>query len=281
MSWAPTPARRPLDLRAAGATDVGRKRAVNEDSFVAEFPTFLVADGMGGHAAGDQASAAIAARFAEFQGRVDLDPVDVVEALLDAHDAVRLLGEGSPNGAGSTATGVTVVSQGGRPCWMVFNVGDSRVYRAYDGQFEQLTVDHSAVQELIDTGRLSLAESRGYAGRNVVTRAIGADDSAADYWLMPIIDGERIMACSDGLTRELEDDEIRGVLEGEGSPDRAARELVRRAVEHGGRDNVTVVVVDVAAGGLSAVEAEATVLPALAGEWADTQTIEMPERMDG
>lgn len=274
---APAPA---LDLRAAAATDVGRKRSVNEDSLVAEFPVFLVADGMGGHSAGDLASAAIASQFRTLCGRPDLDPIDVVDSVLSANDAVRALAETSERGAGSTVSGFAVVVQAGTERWMVFNVGDSRVYRLYDGVLEQLTVDHSAVQELIEQGRLTVEQSETYAGRNVITRAIGAEESAADYWLMPIVNGERMLACSDGLTRELDDEAIRAVLMGAATPQQAADELVRSAVEHGGRDNVTAVVVDVIAGGAQPEVDEPTGSPAMGG-WADTQTVEMPERIDG
>jgi serine/threonine protein phosphatase PrpC len=269
-----------LQLSAAGATDVGRKRSVNEDSHVVAYPVFLVADGMGGHAAGDLASAAIAAQFQTLAGRGDIDPVDVVDSVLSANDAVRALTDGSDRGAGSTVSGFAVVVQAGTPRWMVFNVGDSRVYRLYDGLLEQLTVDHSAVQELIEQGRLTLEQSMTYSGRNVITRAIGAEDSAADYWLMPIVNGERLLACSDGLTRELNDAAIRAVLIGTATPEQAAQELVRRAVEYGGRDNVTAVVVDVIAGGAYPVDEEPTGSPAIGG-WVDTQTIEMPDRVDG
>ncbi len=269
-----------LHLRAAGATDVGLKRTVNEDSFLASSPVFLVADGMGGHSAGDRASAEIAGQFQSLVGRNDLDPVDIVDSVLSANDAVRALADGSERGAGSTVSGFAVVVQAGTPRWMVFNVGDSRVYRLYDGYLEQLTVDHSAVQELIDQGRLTIEQSATYSGRNVITRAIGADESAADYWLMPIVNGERMLACSDGLTRELDDAAIRAILMGTATPQQAADELVRRSVEHGGRDNVTAVVVDVLSGGAFPDDEEPTGSPAIGG-WADTQTVEMPERIDG
>lgn len=269
-----------LTLRSAGATDVGLRRSVNEDSFVAHFPVYVVADGMGGHAAGDRASAAIAAQFGSLIGRNDLEAVDVVDSLLTANDVVRALADGTERGAGSTATGFAVIQQAGEARWMVFNVGDSRVYRLYDGHFEQLTVDHSAVQELIDAGRLGAQQRETYAGRNVITRAIGAEDSAADYWLMPVVNGERLLACSDGLTRELDDTQIRAVLLGTATPQQAAEELVARAVESGGRDNVTAVVVDVISGGVHPEDDEPTGSPAVGG-WADTQTVEMPERIDG
>jgi protein phosphatase len=267
-------------LRSGAATDVGQRRAVNEDSFLAEHPVYIVADGMGGHSAGDRASAAIRAQFGTLAGPQSLDPVDVVDAVLSANDAVRALAAESERGAGSTLSGFAVVEQAGELRWMVVNVGDSRVYRLFDGQLEQLTVDHSVVQDLIDAGRLAESERESYTGRNVITRAIGAEDATADYWLMPLINGERLLACSDGLTRELDDATIRQVLLGTATPEHAASELVRRAVEAGGRDNVTAVVVDVIAGGSFAENDEPTGSPAIGG-WVDTQTVEMPERVDG
>lgn len=269
-----------LVLRTGAATDVGKRRTVNEDSFVAEHPVYIVADGMGGHSAGDRASAAIAAQFGALAGPASLDPVDIVDAVLSANDAVRALAAESERGAGSTLSGFAVVEQAGEFRWMVVNVGDSRVYRLFDGHLEQLTVDHSVVQDLIDAGRLAESQRENYSGRNVITRAIGAEDATADYWLMPIINGERLLACSDGLTRELDDATIRQLLLGTATPEHAAAELVRRAVEAGGRDNVTAVVVDVIAGGSFAENDEPTGSPAIEG-WVDTQTVEMPERIDG
>lgn len=270
-----------LLLDAAGFTDVGRKRSINEDNFLVEHPVYVVADGMGGHAAGERASAAIVEQFRQLCGRGQLDPAEVVDIVLAADDAVRDLKTSGERPAGSTLTGVVVVEQAGLACWMIMNVGDSRVYRLSDGVLEQLTVDHSTVQEMIDQGRLTPEQGLAHSGRNVITRAIGADYSAADYWLMPVTTGDRMLVCSDGLTRELDDAALLSLLREAPSAESAAQTLVRAAVQRGGRDNVTVVVVDALAGGLMVELDEPTLSPITEGEWADTQTIEMPERVDG
>jgi len=155
-------------------------------------------------------------------------------------------------GAGSTVAGAALVEHEGVPHWLVFNVGDSRVYRHHANELEQLTVDHSLGQELVDAGELRPEDLATFAQRNIITRAIGATDSAADSWLVPVIDGERLLLCSDGLSGEVSDEAIRATLTMCGRPETAAAALVRRALQAGGRDNVSVVVVDVVSGGLRA-----------------------------
>jgi len=256
-------------LVAGARTDVGRVREANEDAVLAEQPVFLVADGMGGHEAGDRASAAVVAAFRPLVGRDDLSPEDVVEAVDAAHVAVGALARSRTRGAGSTLAAVVVVVQAGRPSWLVVNIGDSRVYRLVGSTLDQLTVDHSVVQELVDEGRISRAEMSTYPGRNVITRAVGDPSSSADYWLAPIITGERLLICSDGLTNDLSDEALRAGLSLGGSAQQTAHGLVDQALARGGRDNISAVVVDVRSGGLApradevtggfATSAEATV----------------------
>src|SRR5690606_8788900 len=131
----------------------------------------------------------------------------------------------------------------------VFNVGDSRVYRHAGTALEQITVDHSLGQELYQVGRITAEELAVFRERNVITRAIGAADAAADSWAMPVRNGERLLLCSDGLTGELSDETIREVLSRDETPGAAALELVELARRAGGRDNISVIVVDVVAGG--------------------------------
>lgn len=235
-------------LNAASATDVGRRRTVNEDAVLATSPIFLVADGMGGHAAGDLASAAVIAAFAPLAG-ADVVFDDVRRALATAAATVEGISAEHTRGAGSTIAGVALVMHDEAPHWLVFNVGDSRVYRHHDNELTQLTVDHSLGQELVDAGELNPADLPTFAQRNVITRAIGAPDSTADSWLLPVTDGERILICSDGLTGEVSDEAIRATLTMCGLPESAASALIRRALQAGGRDNISVVVIDVVAGG--------------------------------
>lgn len=239
-----------VTLVFAGLTDPGMKRTANEDSFFAESPVFLVADGMGGYEAGDRASGAVVDAFRTHvrgPGYPTLD--DVRDALIAAESGVADVAASTSRGAGSTVTGVVLVEHEGIPHWLVFNVGDSRVYRHEGGDLEQLTTDHSLGQELIDQGKLAREDLNSYGERNVITRAIGAADSTADSWLMPVTNGERLLVCSDGLHSELDDESIRATLTMSGRPESAADALVQRAKLAGGRDNVTVIVIDVISGG--------------------------------
>ena len=238
-----------VSLRYGVRTDVGRKRLVNEDSVLAGTPVFLVADGMGGHEAGDRASAAVLAEFRTLVGRTWITPDDIVQAVERAHRSVRLIAAGTRRGAGSTLTGIVLVNHQGRPHWLVLNVGDSRVYRLLGADLVQLSIDHSVAQEHIDNGTLDRADVGSFARRNVITRAMGADDSAADYWLRPVITGERLLVCSDGLTGELADETIRAAMTLNGETQRTADILLAHALDRGGRDNVSIIIVDVIAGG--------------------------------
>ena len=232
-------------MRAGAATDIGRVRHLNEDSYLAASPVYVVADGMGGHDAGERASAEAVRTFTALVGRDDVEPADVYLAVGTARSRVGAIGAGEGRDAGTTLSGVVVTRQGGSPYWLVVNVGDSRTYRLADGVLEQISVDHSEVQELVETGDLSPGEAAQHPMRHVVTRALGAGGcSDADYWFFPVGSGDRLMVCSDGLTDELGDDAIAAMLLEEIDPQAAAERLVRAAVGHGGRDNVTALVVD-------------------------------------
>ena len=225
------------------ATSVGRVRQVNEDSYLAVPPLFVVADGMGGHGSGDLAS-----RIAieDMSACVELRPL-FAEAVLTAleHANRHITERDEANRMGTTATGLAALETAGGDHLMVFNVGDSRVYRLSGGRLEQLTVDHSEVQELVLAGVITKEQARTHPRRNVVTRALGSDASMMpDHWLLPAIGGDRYLVCSDGLFSELPDDVILPLLAA-GTPQQAADALVSAANDAGGRDNVTVVVVDI------------------------------------
>lgn len=235
-------------LNAASLTDQGLKRTANEDAVLAASPVFLVADGMGGHDAGDRASAAVVAAFEPLVG-MPVSVEHVRDALAAATQTVSDLSAGLKRGAGSTVSGVVLLEHEGAPHWLVFNVGDSRVYRHHGNELSQITIDHSLGQEMVDAGRLRPEDLATFAQRNVITRAIGAEDSVADSWLLPIVDGERLLICSDGLSGEVSDESIRATLTMCGRPESAVTALVRRAKQAGGRDNISVVVIDVVSGG--------------------------------
>jgi protein phosphatase len=237
-----------IEVAVGSATHRGHVREVNEDSVLAAFPVFLVADGMGGHEAGDVASRIVVEELTALTGAGHVDPEAVRGALAACDERVRALtdDDGLPLGAGTTVAGVVAVEHDGHPFWLVVNVGDSRVYRLADGELAQVSVDHSLVQELVDDGLLDAAAARSHPQRNVITRAVGgAGGFQPDYWLLPPVAGERLLVCSDGLTNELEDAAIRDVLVAESDPTTAVNRLVRQALGAGGHDNISAVVVDV------------------------------------
>lgn len=225
------------------ATSVGRVRQVNEDSYLARAPLFVVADGMGGHGGGN-----VASRIAieEMSACVPLRPL-FAEAVLTAleHANRQIIERDKANRMGTTVTGLAGLETAGGDHLMVFNIGDSRVYRLADHRLEQLTVDHSEVQELVLAGVITREQARTHPRRNVVTRALGSESGLRpDHWLLPAVTGDRYLICSDGLFSELPDDVILRLLAA-GAPQQAAEALVMAANDAGGHDNVTVVVVDI------------------------------------
>jgi serine/threonine protein phosphatase PrpC len=235
------------------ATSVGRVRQVNEDRFLAVPPLFVVADGMGGHGSGDVAST-IAVE--EMSACVALRPL-FTEAVLTALEQANrhIIERDKASRMGTTVTGLAGLEGAGGDQLMVFNVGDSRVYRLAAHRLEQLTVDHSEVQELVIAGVITREQARTHPRRNVVTRALGsASGLLPDHWLLPAVTGHRYLICSDGLFSELPDDAILPLLAA-GPPQQAADALVAAACDAGGHDNVTVVIVDVDAGDDAADEA--------------------------
>lgn len=229
-------------------TDVGLLRAINEDAVLMRPPVFLVADGMGGHHAGDVASRLVIEEFARAATAETLLVDDVVSAIHRANAAVVREGsaDDGQSGMGTTAVGLVLVDNGPTTSWLLFNVGDSRAYRLADGMMKLLSVDHSYVQELVAAGEITETDARTHPNRNVVTRALGADDDTeADLWILNTRPGDRYVLCSDGLTTEVADADIEMLLVSEPDPAVAARSLVERALSAGGRDNVSVIVVDV------------------------------------
>lgn len=228
------------------ASHQGRRRSLNEDGYLATGRVFFVADGMGGHEAGEVASAEA---LAALSGLADVDKVEpaLVEAFLEiAQQRVRAIETDSGNAPGTTLTGVIVDEREDMPYWLFVNVGDSRTYMLTGGVLAQVSVDHSEVQELVDAGTITVDEARRHPRRNVITRALGAQDSVrADFRYIPVALHDRVLICSDGLTGELTDDQITTILLEQPDPERAAGHLVDAAIQAGGRDNITVVVVDV------------------------------------
>jgi len=234
----------PLEVGSASHTGLVRER--NEDSALSTSDLVAVADGMGGHAAGDVASRLAVAALLRLAGRVEVQPQDVIEAVANANrDILAAINQDARQaGMGTTLTGIAIVDRETDPRWAVFNVGDSRVYRFADDVLTQITVDHSEVEELIAAGRLTAEEAKVYPRRNVVTRSLGTDPAPQpDVWLRDLQPPERFILCSDGLPLEVAEEEMAAVLRSEANSQRAAERLVANALDGGGRDNVTVIVV--------------------------------------
>lgn len=230
---------------SAGATHQGKIRSQNQDAFLdrADIGLWAVADGMGGHASGERASQLVIELLSglpapELLGR----SVRQAEALiLQANQ--RLIDEAEAIGTeiiGTTVVLLLAVGDAGALLW----VGDSRIYRLRSGQLEQLTVDHTEVQKWVSEGKLTSEQAAVHPYASILSRAIGAEpELAVDTAFESMQDGDRYLLCSDGLTKELSHEQIQQLL-GSGEPADVARLLVENTCAAGGRDNVTVVVVD-------------------------------------
>jgi protein phosphatase len=235
-----------LELTWAAATHTGRRREVNQDAVFAEFPLFVVADGMGGHIGGEIASASTIDRLRDVVGAGAVTPKTIEKALARAVKDIASHPETTDDGTGTTLTGVYLDSSGEAPHWVTLNIGDSRVYLVRDGAIVQVTTDHSVVQELIAAGRLSPEEAENHPYGNVITRAVGPSESVTpDYVRLDVVAGDRFVICSDGLTKELTDYGIRHFLDENRDPGDAVAAMLEAALENGGRDNITIVVLDV------------------------------------
>ena len=227
----------------AARTDVGLVRSHNEDSFLAQAPTFAVCDGMGGHAAGEVASSIAVATIAE-HAPSHADDLLLGAAVESANAAViegAAVGKGKV-GMGCTASAVSIEFDK----MAVAHVGDSRVYLLHNGALVRLTHDHSYVEELVDAGEITADEARVHPSRSVITRALGSDpDMYADHFTIDVSAGDRVLLCSDGLSSMVEDSQIEAIAVSSPTPQTAVDNLVAAALQEGGHDNVTVVIVDV------------------------------------
>ncbi|MGR6967086.1 PP2C family protein-serine/threonine phosphatase [Geodermatophilus sp. URMC 61] len=221
------------------------QREDNQDRYLAAPPVFAVADGMGGHVGGAAAAEAVVEALRSLTGGETTTVEAIRLALQRADGEIRAFQGPDKAGAGTTVAGVALVDEGDGPQWAVFHVGDSRVYRWHEGKLEQLTTDHSVVQELIDAGYISDESAATHPQRHIITRALGVGPRPeADVVLLPVVPGERFLACSDGLTGELSDDRIAALLATDDAPEFLAIKLTAEAESIGARDNVTAVVSD-------------------------------------
>jgi protein phosphatase len=246
-------------LRWGSATDVGRVRQNNEDCLLIASPLFAVADGMGGHAAGEVASG-IAVETLGTGFDANRSAAGLADAVRAANRAVweRAQQQSDLRGMGTTLTAVALVDDDGHDVLAVVNVGDSRAYRLQGGDLEQLTEDHSLVEELVRTGRISAAEAQVHPQKHVLTRVLGVDaDVEVDCFRVIPYQGDRFLLASDGLFNEVDDRTIASILRSNADPDDAAARLVELAKSNGGNDNITVVLVDVVDDGDRAERASA------------------------
>ena len=235
-----------MRLSAGAVSLVGRVRQANEDSNIVTDDLVAVADGMGGHLAGEVASADTVATLEAVGG--GREPGDLVGAVHLANRRVhdRAAENSELHGMGTTVCVLARVLDDGDDALMLLNVGDSRIYHYGPQGLDQLTEDHSLVEALVRDGRLTPEEAEVHPQRNVLTRALGVEAVVeVDAWVVSPADGDRFLLCSDGLFNEITSAEISEVLERADDPDAAARLLAERADTAGGRDNITAVVVDV------------------------------------
>lgn len=237
-----------VKIRHGVATDTGNLRRQNEDAFLASDRLIAVADGMGGHNAGEVASSLAVSLLRERAERPIVNVGELVDLVTEINavihrEATSISGQ---RGMGTTLTVAALVDDDPIPHMLIANVGDSRTYLLRDGDLRQITVDHSYVQELVHEGVLTPDEARQHPRRNIVTRALGIDTTVmVDSWTLPVMPGDRFLLCSDGLVDEVAGNEVLSILSESRDPRRVAEALVARAKESGGRDNITAVVMDV------------------------------------
>ena len=242
-----------MQLSVAARTDVGRIRAGNEDSLYAvaneSRGLFIVADGMGGHAAGEVASSmAVQIIAQELEPLASIDEPGAVErmaqAVYDANRAIyeRTMSESEKQGMGTT-TSILMLSDAG---YLIGQVGDSRIYLLRDGQLRQLTKDHSYVQEQVDAGYLTPEQARYHPYSNVITRCVGANEAVEpDFFAGPITGGDVFLVASDGLTGMVEDRRLHQLMSSKANPARVVDALIAEANGRGGLDNITAILVQV------------------------------------
>lgn len=265
-------------------TDVGRVREGNEDSVLIQDPVFAVADGMGGHVAGDVASqTAIETITDGLASERALDPGNLAKLIKAANVAIwqKAQGDSTLRGMGTTCTVVLVENSRIH----IGHVGDSRAYLFRDGRLEQLTEDHTLVGRMVKEGRLQPEEAERHPQRNIITRTLGVDPEVqVDTSSVEVGDGDRIVICSDGLTSMLDAETITAALAEETEPQAAVDRLVEEANAAGGEDNVTVVIVefhpgDGTVGNPSVADAarQTTPTPAVTTPRVDTRPDELPD----
>ena len=233
--------------RAASATHVGLVREANEDSLYVDDHLALVADGMGGHAAGEVASE-LAISIYQQHVATDLSLTGLAEGLAHANQSILDDARAHPErqGMGTTLTGVALIPYGGGHAVAWANIGDSRLYLVRGGHIQQVTDDHSVAEEWVRQGRITKAEAAVHPRRHQLTRVLGMDIfTDGDTGLLPAVAGDRLVLCSDGLSNEVSDADIARIVSGESDLDVVCDQLIQQALNAGGRDNISVVVLEI------------------------------------
>ena len=239
-------------IKTFSVTNIGKKRKLNQDFvYTSEKPVghlpnlFIVADGMGGHNAGDYASKlAVETMVEEIAASAETEPENILKVAIEKANAmVKGSAAKAPELEGMGTTVVAASCEGSK--LSVANVGDSRLYVVGGHEIRQITRDHSWVEDMVRSGGMGREEARNHPDKNIITRAIGAEESVkTDFFSVKLEEGDMILMCTDGLTNMLSDEEIRMVLDGARDIVEKAEELVRRANENGGRDNISVILIE-------------------------------------
>jgi protein phosphatase len=257
------------ELSWGAATDTGQRQE-NQDRFLVAPPLFAVADGMGGHVGGAQASTQAVTRLAEVAAGPTVAVESIRSALEQADKDIMTLGaDVDPlSKPGTTVAGLGLIEDNGGLFWAVFHIGDSRIYRWTPGGLERVSSDHSVVQALVDAGAITEERALTHPQRHMITKALGfGDRGQPDFTLLPVEGGQRFLMCSDGLTGELTDEQIAGFLASDLDDQTLAELLVAEAVRAGAQDNVSVVVVRVHGDdtGAGSPSLEEVIIPGLSG----------------
>ena len=233
-----------MNVSVGAKSDVGRVRKGNEDAMLVDAPLFVVADGMGGHLAGDVASAtAVETIKRTSEEQPPSDPSNLESYVRAANKAIweKALADTQLQGMGTTCTLLFLDGATAH----IAHVGDSRAYLLRDGEFSQLTEDHTLVERMVREGKLERSEAARHPQRSIITRALGVEsDVEVDLSTFEVTEGDRVLLCSDGLSSMVDDGEIESLLRDASGAEAAANDLVNAALEAGGEDNVTVVVLD-------------------------------------
>jgi serine/threonine protein phosphatase PrpC len=238
-------------MRTFSITDVGQKRSMNQDYvYTSEKPVgklpnlFVVADGMGGHNAGDFASKfSVQQLVKSIESNPETNPIKIIRQSIESANKELLImayENSELTGMGTTLVAATIVND----YIYIANIGDSRLYIINSG-IKQITKDHSLVEEMIRLGEIDREDARNHPDKNIITRAIGASEEiAVDFFEMKLEKEDIILMCSDGLTNMIEDEEIKRIIKSQTTPEQKAEKLVQIANNNGGKDNITVIIIE-------------------------------------